>query len=128
MGPGWQATAGYDAVRASLDDGTPLPRIPARRGRLGVRHQHGAWQAGAEVVRTGRQARTFAFETPTAGATIPQLFGAWSFVRGGAVHTITARLDNLTDRLYRNHLSFIKAFVPERGRDLRVTWAVEFGR
>jgi hypothetical protein len=35
------------------------------------------------------------------------------------VHTLTARVDNLDDELYRNHLSYIKDLTPEMGRRLR---------
>ena len=43
---------------------------------------------------------------------------------GGAVNTITVRLDNTTNELYRNHLSFIKDVVPEMGRNFKVVYAV----
>jgi iron complex outermembrane receptor protein len=33
---------------------------------------------------------------------------------------------NLGDRLYRNHLSFIKAFAPEIGRGVRFTYTMRF--
>jgi iron complex outermembrane receptor protein len=33
---------------------------------------------------------------------------------------------NLTDKLYRNHLSFIKAIAPEMGRGLRLAYTMRF--
>jgi outer membrane receptor protein involved in Fe transport len=42
------------------------------------------------------------------------------------VNTITARLDNATNELYYNHLSFIKAYVPEMGRSVKVVYSVGF--
>jgi hypothetical protein len=42
------------------------------------------------------------------------------------VNTITARLDNATDELYRNHLSFIKHLVPEMGRNFKLLYNVKF--
>jgi hypothetical protein len=45
---------------------------------------------------------------------------------GGATQTITARLDNATNTLYRNHLSIIKDLVPEMGRNFKVVYAVRF--
>ena len=35
------------------------------------------------------------------------------------MHTITARLDNVTNELYRSHLSLIKDLVPEMGRNFK---------
>jgi hypothetical protein len=43
---------------------------------------------------------------------------------GRAVHTLTFRLDNATNELYRNHLSFIKDLVPEMGRSVNPTSTV----
>lgn len=42
------------------------------------------------------------------------------------MHTFTARLDNVTNELYRNHLSYIKDEVPEMGRNFKVVYAVKF--
>jgi hypothetical protein len=42
------------------------------------------------------------------------------------VNTITARVDNVGDTLYRNHLSLIKDVVPEAGRNLKVLYSVRF--
>jgi iron complex outermembrane receptor protein len=42
------------------------------------------------------------------------------------VHVLSASLFNLGDRLYRNHLSFIKDLAPEIGRGVRFTDTVRF--
>jgi iron complex outermembrane receptor protein len=65
-------------------------------------------------------------ETPTDGSGLLRLFASYSFQPGPAVHTITARLDNVTDELYRNHLSLIKDLAPEMGRNFRVVYNVRF--
>jgi hypothetical protein len=39
---------------------------------------------------------------------------------------ISFNVFNLGDRLYRNHLSFIKDFAPELGRGVRVTYTLRF--
>ena len=44
----------------------------------------------------------------------------------GATSTITARIDNAADELYRNHLSLIKEFVPEMGRNFKLLYNVRF--
>ena len=121
------AEVGFDWVRAE-QNGTddPLPRIPPLRVRTGLRYQRNALQVGGEVVVVDRQGRIFGAETETPGYELLKLFAAYSFVSGASTSTITARLDNLTDRLYRNHLSLIKDVVPEMGRNFKLLYSVQF--
>ena len=118
---------GLDLVRGSLkEDGLPLPRIPPLKFRGGVRYQRNALQIGGQVVAAAAQERLSTNETPTDGYTLLKLYGSYSFDSGGAVHTITARLDNVTNELYRNHLSLIKDLVPEMGRNFKMVYSVRF--
>jgi iron complex outermembrane recepter protein len=118
---------GLDYVRgATKDDDTPLPRIPPLRGRLGLNYQRNAFQAGGEVIATARQERVAGAEDPTEGYGLLKLFASYSFATGAATNTVTARLDNATNELYRNHLSLIKEFVPEMGRNFKVLYNVRF--
>jgi len=116
-----------DAVRGELSDtDDPLPRMPAFRFIPGVRYQRNGLQVGGSVAVTGDQNRVFGAETPTEGATVLRLFGSYSFVAGGVTNTITARLDNATDELYRNHLNYLKDLLPEMGRNFKVVYTVAF--
>jgi iron complex outermembrane receptor protein len=118
---------GLDYVRGTLSDsGQPLPRIPPLRGRVGLRYQRNAFQAGGQVVIVAEQDRVFGEETPTDGYQLLRLFSSWSFQSGAALSTITARLDNVTNELYRNHLSYIKDLVPEMGRNFKLIYGVRF--
>lgn len=120
------AELGFDLVRAELrDTGEPLPRIPPTRFIGGLRYQRNAFQAGGQLVAAAKQDRVFGEETPTDGYNLLRLFASYSF-GGSAVNTITARLDNATNELYRNHLSFVKDFVPEMGRNFKVLYSVRF--
>ena len=83
-------------------------------------------QAGGEVIAAAKQDRVFGEETPTDGYTLLKLFTAYSFGGDRATSTITARLDNSTNELYRNHLSLIKDFVPEMGRNFRIVYSISF--
>jgi iron complex outermembrane receptor protein len=118
--------AGVDYVRGTLTSGdSALPRMPPLRGRLGVRYQQNAFQAGGEVTLAAAQERVAGAETPTEGYQLLRLFTSYSF--GDTVtSTITARLDNATDTLYRNHLSLIKDLVPEPGISARLLYNVKF--
>ena len=42
------------------------------------------------------------------------------------MQTLTARLDNATDTLYRSHLNYLKDTVPEIGRAFKLVYAVKF--
>ena len=44
----------------------------------------------------------------------------------GLTNTITARLDNATNRLYRNHLNYLKDVLPEMGRNFKLVYSMQF--
>jgi iron complex outermembrane receptor protein len=116
-----------DYVRGQLrDTKDPLPRIPPLRGRVGLNYQRNAFQAGGEVVSVSKQSRVFGEETTTSGYNVLKMFASYSFGTAGVTNTITARLDNATNQLYRNHLSLIKDFVPEMGRNIKVVYGLRF--
>jgi iron complex outermembrane receptor protein len=118
---------GLDYVRGTLKDtDEPLPRIPPLRFRGGLRYQRNAFQAGGQVTVAAKQDRLFENETETDGYQLLRLYGAYSFGSGNVTNTITARLDNATNELYRNHLSLIKDLAPEMGRNFRLLYNVKF--
>lgn len=117
----------YDMVRGELkDSGDPLPRIPPQRVIAGLRYQKNAFQLGGSVQVVADQNRVFDEETPTEGYTTARFFGSYSFQKGGVLSTITARLDNATDELYRNHLNYLKDVLPEIGRTFKLVYTVGF--
>jgi iron complex outermembrane receptor protein len=121
------ADFGLDYVRGDLlEPDAPLPRIPPFRARGSVRYQVGAFNAAVEVTGVSAQERVFGEETPTDGYGLLKLFAAYSWPTGTGVSTITARLDNATNTLYRNHLSYVKDYVPERGRTFKLVYSVRF--
>jgi iron complex outermembrane receptor protein len=121
------AEAGLDYVRGDVTAfDAPLPRIPPLRLRGGLRYQANALQIGGDLVAVAKQERLFGAETATDGYSLLRFFAAYSFEAGGVLNTITARLDNAANELYRNHLSLIKDFVPEMGRNLKVVYSVGF--
>jgi iron complex outermembrane receptor protein len=127
IAPRLVAQVGFDYVRGTLTgEDAPLPRIPPARLRGGLRYQYNAFQAGGEVIGVAEQARLAPAETPTEGYALLKLFAVYSFQTGNATNTITARLDNAANELYRNHLSLIKDFVPEMGRNFKVLYNVSF--
>lgn len=124
---GFGVELGADYVRGELRrSNQPLPRIPPPRLRLGLRYQRQAFQTGIDVNATAKQDRVFGEETPTAGYALAKLFASYSFGTRHVTNIITARLDNATNELYRNHLSLIKDFVPEMGRNFKLVYSVKF--
>ena len=127
LGRGFDLELGLDYVRGELrDTNEPLPRIPPFRFRTGLTYHRNAFQAGGEILAVSEQDRVFGEETRTPGYANLRLFSSYSFGRGNVVNTITARLDNATNELYRNHLSLIKDFVPEIGRNFKVVYSLRF--
>ena len=92
----------------------------------GLRYQRNAFQAGGELIAVAAQDRLFSTETRTDGYQLGRLYAAYSFGRGAVAHTLTARLDNVTNELYRNHLSLIKDLAPEMGRNFKLLYNVKF--
>lgn len=118
---------GSDYVNAKLTEtGTPLPRIPPLRGRVGIEWRHKNLTLNPEVVMVKDQNRLFPTETRTAGYALFNLSGSYLIARQHYAHIITFNAFNLGDRLYRNHLSFIKDFAPEIGRGVRVTYTIRY--
>ncbi len=118
---------GADYVRAELaETGTPLPRIPPLRARVGLEFRYKGLLINPEVLMARDQDHLFPTETRTAGYTVFGLSGSYLIAQQHAAHIISFNAFNLGDRLYRNHLSFIKEFAPEMGRGLRVTYTLRF--
>ncbi len=119
--------SGLDLVDAELtEDGTPLPRIPPLRGRLGLDLRLKGLSINPEVVLAARQDQVFATESETAGYAVANLKASYTRPRLHSVHHFSFEVFNVGDTLYRNHVSFIKELAPEIGRGVRVSWAVKF--
>lgn len=116
-----------DAVRAKLaDQNFNLPRIPPARARTGFDIRYKDLNVRPEVVFARYQNKVAPLETRTAGYGIVNVTGSYTIGRQHYAHIITFNAYNLTDKLYRNHLSFIKDFAPEIGRGIRVGYTVRF--
>jgi len=79
-----------------------------------------------EVIFAGRQDKVFPLETPTAGYGLFNVAGSYTFGSSHYAHIFTVNAFNLTDKLFRNHLSFIKNLAPEPGRGVRFGYTFRF--
>lgn len=118
---------GMDYVDAQLKvTGTPLPRIPPLRGRVGLEYRAGSLSIKPELILSNAQHQLFPTETATAGYAVVNLGTSYTLARQHFVHIFGFQLFNAGNELYRNHLSFIKEFAPEIGRGVRVTYTLRF--
>lgn len=118
---------GFDAVDANLTSSRMnLPRIPPTRGRVGLDYRYKGLSVRPELVLANRQWQIAPIETPTAGYAVMNINASYTWASQHLMHTISANSFNLGDRLYRNHLSFIKAYAPEIGRGIRFTYTVNW--
>ncbi len=116
-----------DFVRAQLvDEGLDLPRIPPGRARVGLDIRYKDLSVRPEAIFAADQENIFPLETRTAGYGVFNIAGSYTIGRKHFAHIFTFNAYNLTDRLYRNHVSFIKELVPEIGRGIRFGYTVRF--
>jgi iron complex outermembrane receptor protein len=106
--------------------GEPLPRIPPIRGRIGLDVRYHGLNVRPELALANSQTAIARNETPTAGYAVANLAASYSVAQQHALHVFSVNLFNMGDRLYRNHLSFIKQFAPEIGRGVRFSYNLHF--
>ena len=118
--------AGLDYVNAGLDTGQPLPRIAPLRGRFGLDLHRGNFNVRPEFVAVGRQDRIFTNETPTAGYGAINVAASYIYSTQHLAHIFSVNAYNLNNRLYFNHISFIKEISPEIGRGIRFSYTIRW--
>lgn len=115
-----------DYVRATLEDGSPVPRIPPLRVLAGIDASQGDFGGRVEVEHVTRQSRVAAFETETAAFTLVNASVTWHPFGEARETALILSANNLFDVDARRHASFTKDFVPLSGRDIRVAARISF--
>lgn len=122
-GAAWRSDASFSTVRAELDSGGDLPRIPAATAMLGLEAERDAMDARVELEYGAEQDHVALFEAPTDDYLV---FNA-SF---GVDLTDSIRLmleaRNLTDEEVRLHASPLKEIAPQPGRNFRAALRAKF--
>lgn len=127
LNPTFWILSGLDYVNAELTNTqTPLPRIPPLRGRVGFEAFYKSIRFSPEIVMVRDQDRLFPNEERTAGYATVNLSASYTLARQHYAQIFSINAFNLNNKLYRNHLSFIKDFAPEIGRGVRVVYTVRF--
>ena len=117
---------GLDYVNAELNDGRALPRIAPLRGRIGLDVHFKNVSIRPEFVAVGKQDRIFDNETPTAGYGTANLTASYIIARQHFANIFSVSAYNLNNKLFFNHISFIKDISPEIGRGIRFSYTVRF--
>ncbi|WP_232843130.1 TonB-dependent receptor [Allopontixanthobacter confluentis] len=115
-----------DYIRAELDDGSPLPRIPPLSLLGALEAQTERVDVRAEVQWSDSQSRLAPFETPTDSFTFVNASIAWKPLRGEDNLTIMLQAENIFDATGRRHASFTKDFVPLAGRNFKISARASF--
>lgn len=137
------------ATNMALDEALPL--IPPLNGRLTLRYDRERWFAETGWRAAARQDRVPdrpelpadapgycdqvddpdcrpvpGESLPTAGYGRLDAGAGYRWFPGHQVHSVTLRLENVTDELYRSHLSRIKELSPEPGFGVTLAYRVSF--
>jgi iron complex outermembrane receptor protein len=122
--------AQYLALRASIDyvdakdtkSNMPLPRTPPMRGLLRMSYQDQMYAGMIEWRLASSQQKLGDGDTPTAGYGIVNLGAGVRFFQGSVVHNISLHCDNLFNKVYRDNLSYVKDFLPQPARGIRLNY------
>lgn len=115
----------FDVVRAKLvNESVDLPRIPPAKLRMGLDFRYNGLSLRPEVVIASAQTKIFPLETRTDGYGIVNLAGSYTIGRQHSAHIFSFNAYNLTNKLYRNHVNFIKDLLPEIGRGIRFGYTI----
>ena len=115
-----------DYIKAELENGTPLPRIPPLSLLGALEGQTDHFDARAEVQWFDKQTNIAPFETATDSYTLVNASLSWRPFDGNDNVTLMLQADNIFDVSGRRHTSFTKEFVPIVGRNFKVSLRTSF--
>lgn len=108
-------------TRATLGDGTPVPRIPPLSLGGALVASSDRLDAHVGIEWNAAQRRISAYETETGSFAMVDASLTWKPLRGAENLTVIAGIDNLLNAQGRRHASVTKDFVPLAGRNFRLS-------
>lgn len=108
-----------DVTRATLDDGSNVPRIPPWRAGGGLAWEGDRFDAGVNLVHAGRQNHFGRFDTATPGYDALDVQASWRPFRALPGVELAVVGQNLTNAVQRNAASLNKDLVVSPGRNVR---------
>ncbi|MCX7735319.1 MAG: TonB-dependent receptor [Candidatus Kapabacteria bacterium] len=104
----------------------PLPMIPPLKSITTLEWKNTKFNLGLRITAALSQKRVDEFEEPTNGYIIFGAFAQYTFPLFDFVSNISLIGENLTDKVYRNHLSRIKSVYPEAGINIKLAYKAYF--
>lgn len=125
----WRIGISGDYLRAGQIDGPPLSYMPSPRIGASTEWLGSTFSLGGDLQHRFAQNRTgvgAAAEPTTPAYTLIRFTGGWTLRVGTREHTLTIRIDNLTNKLFHEATSVTKGYAPGPGRNYaliyRATW------
>ena len=107
-------------------DGRPLERIPPLNGKFVISYTPTPLHLHITTRFSGSQTRLGEFEEPTDGYLVYDIGGYLNFSWWQLENMVVFEIENLLDTAYREHLSRIKAVMPEPGRNAKFLYKLNF--
>ncbi|MCG9131634.1 TonB-dependent receptor [Candidatus Poribacteria bacterium] len=104
----------------------PLERIPPLNGKFVISYTPTPLHLYVASRFSGGQTRLGEFEEPTDGYLIYDIGGYLNFSWWQLENMVVFEVENLLDTAYREHLSRIKAVMPEPGRNVKFLYKLNF--
>ncbi|MBL7977195.1 MAG: TonB-dependent receptor [Bacteroidetes Order II. Incertae sedis bacterium] len=104
----------------------PLPQMPPMNGNAAVQYHLGNLRLSGGVKFAVKQDQLGDFEEATNGYVVPNLSAQYHLTTGKKLHTIDLSLNNLTNTIYRDHLSRVKSIMPEPGFNMKLLYRIYF--
>lgn len=121
------AQAQMSHVRGILrDSDLPIERIPPLNGKLALRYVTEPLNLHVTARFSDSQHRLGEFEEPTDGYIVYDIGCQYLFSVWGLQHQAVFAIENLLNTEYRQHLSRIKAVMPEPGRNIKFLYRIGF--
>ena len=104
----------------------PLERIPPLNGKLVLSYTPSPFHFHITSRFSGSQTRLGEFEEPTDGYLVYDIGSYLNFSWWQLENMVVFEIENLFDTTYREHLSRIKAVMPEPGRNVKFLYKLNF--
>ena len=107
-------------------NGKPLERIPPLNGKFVFSYTPSPFHFHVTSRFAGSQTQLGKFEEPTDGYLVHDVGGYLNFSWWQLENIAVFEVENLFDTAYREHLSLIKAVMPEPGRNVKFLYKLNF--
>ena len=107
-------------------NGRPLERIPPLNGKFVFSYTPSPFHFHVTSRFAGSQTQLGKFEEPTDGYLVHDVGGYLNFSWWQLENIAVFEVENLFDTAYREHLSLIKAVMPEPGRNVKFLYKLNF--